>query len=138
MSHGSEKEHTTMATQIQRIATVRRQLDELRLEKHSKADTLTSAQEREYSEKARGLMNELSGIISEGAEPCEHCGQAPHGMVQEVAVKNIPRPYFEVGCLGCKDHRAQGFTPEQAVADWNAENYLPPKKPAEPPAAEEA
>lgn len=98
-----------------------------RAQYQAKVDTAKPAELRAITEEVRKLNDELAAQITVGAEPCEGCEGHPHGMVQEVAVKNKPMAYFEIGCLVCANKRAQGFTPEEAVAAWNAENYLEPK-----------
>lgn len=118
-----------MATQskTQKIAALQADIAALRTDKHARHDALTASAEREITERIKALNSDLAALITEGAEPCEHCGGHPHGIVQAVPVKGVAMPYFEVGCLVCPDHRAQGFAPEQAVEQWNAENYLTKK-----------
>lgn len=108
-----------------------------RQEYQAKFDKVPSAELRAITEEVKRLGDKLTGLITFGAEPCEgytppkgahvECGRHPLGLVQEVAIKGQPVPYFEVGCLSCPDKRAQGFTVAQAVEAWNAERYLPPK-----------
>ncbi len=99
-----------------------------REEYQAKFDKVPGAELRAITEDASRLSAELTAEITKGAEPCEGCQNHPHGMVQEVAIKNRPVSYFEIGCLVCPDKRAQGFTEAQAVDAWNAENYIAPKK----------
>lgn len=82
--------------------------------------TGTRAEIHAASEDVVAAKQALSEAIAAGADPCPDCGAAPHGMVQEVMVRKTLTPIYEVGCLACKDHRAQGFLPQLAVADWNA------------------
>lgn len=99
-----------------------------RAEYQAKVDTATMRQLRAITEEVKALSNELNDQITEGAEPCEGCEQLPIGLVQQIDVKGEAIDYFEVGCAGaCMNKRAQGFTPEQAVQKWNAEQYLKPK-----------
>ena len=79
------------------------------------------------SNKIKALKQELSSTISDGAKPCPNCGNLPHGMLLRPAVPIEKRPAtYEVGCLGCRNHRAIGWSPELAVDAWNKEDYLPP------------
>lgn len=63
------------------------------------------------------LLDELSSVLSEGADPCPTCGTAPHGMLKTEAVKDNP-PIYEVGCLTC-DNAARGWTIPLTVERWN-------------------
>jgi hypothetical protein len=110
------------------INELRTAIKSKREEYQAKADTARPAELRAITEAVKALGDKLTAAITEGAEPCEGCGAHPHGLVQEVAVKGQPVPYYEVGCLACSGKRAQGFTPGQAVEAWNAETYLKAKK----------
>jgi len=79
------------------------------------------------------LNKELSAELAAGAKPCPGCDTPPMGMDREHC--------FEVGCANCKSqlidvngvtmrrsYSAQGRTPEQAVARWNAGDYLIDRK----------
>jgi hypothetical protein len=78
--------------------------------------------------KATESLKDKSARLSEGAKKCKDCGNAPHGMEQQGALGGRVITYYEVGCLVCRDHRAQGQTREEAVKNWNAGEFLPPKK----------
>lgn len=72
--------------------------------------------------------------IIEGAEPCEDCGNLPHGIVQQRGVPGFGIiDTYEIGCLTDRDHRAVAVKREDAVKKWNAREFLPPKS-AEGPA----
>lgn len=86
---------------------------------------------------------EASDKISTGAEPCKDCGNVPHGMALPRAVAGLGTfDVYVVGCLVCRDHRAMGKTPEEAVEKWNAGDYMAPSvqvtQPANAPEATEA
>jgi hypothetical protein len=71
----------------------------------------------EAAEKVKGLNQELSAVISEGAELCETCGNAPMGMLKTPAYFSggleVPAVY-EVGCVYCApyvvDHAERGVS----------------------------
>lgn len=99
-----------------------------RAEYQAKVDTATMRQLRAITEEVKSLSDDLNALLIAGAEPCEGCEQLPIGLVQQIDVKGEPVDYFEVGCAGaCMNKRAQGFTRDQAVEKWNAEQYLKPK-----------
>ena len=79
-------------------------------------------------EEIKALRAELVAAITEGAEPCPDCGNLPHGMIQNAVLNKQVIALYEVGCLTCRDHRAQGLTREVAVTHWNNGEYLPPKE----------
>jgi hypothetical protein len=99
----------------------------LRKEAQSKHDTATQPELRAITLKIKALGAELDAAICSGAEPCETCGGSPSSLVQQVALKGELVDYYEVGCIVCPDHRAQGFAPGQAVEKWNEMRYLPAK-----------
>jgi hypothetical protein len=76
----------------------------------------------------KALREELAGVITEGANPCPNCGNMPHGIKQNAAVKNMPISIYEIGCLVCRDRRSQSVTREGAVENWNNEIYIAPNK----------
>jgi hypothetical protein len=94
------------------------------------------------SKRVRELQMELSDALSEGAKLCPDCGHKPKGMRHIHVVVATQRKVFtfEVGCGVCPQvpdperegfvymHRSQGGTREEAVENWNAGVYLPPKK----------
>ena len=83
---------------------------------------------REASQALKEAKAELSAAIA-GDCKCLTCGNPAQGMRQQVAVRNVPSHVFEVGCVHCKDHRAQGFTVEHARANFEAgpNHWIPPK-----------
>lgn len=72
----------------------------------------------------------LQAHYTRGAKPCPKCSTPPHGMHPGVG-------RFVVGCLGCTTQanrvESVGETIEDAVAAWNAGEYVPPKDPGAPP-----
>lgn len=60
----------------------------------------------------------VADSISSGAIPCPDCGGKVHGMQKREGTENAP-PQYEVGCLNCPDHRARGWSEQQAVEKWN-------------------
>jgi hypothetical protein len=74
----------------------------------------------------KALRSELSTALTHGANPCSECGNMPHGIKQNAAVKNMPISIYEIGCLVCRDRRAQAVTREGAVENWNNEIYIAP------------
>lgn len=106
-----------------------------REEYHAKHDILPARELRAITEEVKRLSNELNAQIIEGAEPCEDCNELPMGLVQQIDVKGEAQDYFEIGCVKCPNHRAQGFTQKQAVQKWNDERYLKPKSREDKPAA---
>jgi hypothetical protein len=81
----------------------------------------------QYAAEMKTLRAELASYITDGAEACPDCGNLPHGIRQQAGVNRLVITYYEVGCLTCKDHRAQGQTREEAVENWNEGKYLPAK-----------
>lgn len=79
------------------------------------------------SQKVKSLQAELSSVLSKGAVKCKDCGNAPIGMEQQAGLSGRVVTLYEVGCSVCRDRRAQGFSPEEAVNNWNARKFLPPK-----------
>jgi len=116
-----------MPTPEQKIDQLRFAIAAKRAEAQEKHDKATSAELRAITEDVKDLSKQLSAAITEGAEPCEGCGELPLGMVQQIAVKNEALDYFEIGCSKvCRHKRAQGFSRAQAVQKWNDAKYLPP------------
>jgi hypothetical protein len=93
-------------------------------EYHKKANDLTSPQIAAEVEKFNTMRAGISAEITDGAKNCPDCGNVPHGIFHD----GTPNP-FEIGCLLCRDHRVRGALPEDAVEDWNAGKYLPPREP---------
>ncbi len=81
------------------------------------------------SRRVNELRRELCAVLSDGANPCPDCGNRPIGLrhVHVVGATNRKTFTFEDGCVACKDHRAQGSSVPEAVAEWNQAKYLPPK-----------
>jgi hypothetical protein len=82
---------------------------------------------RAASDKIRELRAELASTITEGANPCPDCGNAPHGIEQP---GRRGTSEYEVGCLVCgnfehtdgtiRQHRVRGgMLPQHAVDAWN-------------------
>ncbi len=67
----------------------------------------------------------LASALVAGANPCPTCKETPHGMLHDVSVRKQLLSVVEIGCTTCRDHRAQGFTPTQAVERWNAGEFMP-------------
>jgi len=92
---------------------------------HESAQTATGLELATMSADIKALTIELSAYLTEGAEPCPVCGEKPHGIHQPA--------YYEVGCLiGCQFEvdgksylrRAKGGTREEAVENWNNQEYF--------------
>lgn len=83
------------------------------------ANTAPADVVRAASQAVKDARAELVAAITKGANPCPDCGSPPHGILHPKSV--------EVGCLNCRDHRAQGPTRASAVAAWNEgpEGWLP-------------
>lgn len=78
----------------------------------------------------KAAQKALAAVIADGALPCTTCQCAPHGMVNPAAVKGMRFDVFEIGCAHCGDKRARAMTRVDAVAAWNAGDYVPAKKAA--------
>lgn len=106
---------------------------ELRLKHHaaqSDPSNTVDAQTKRTDE-ITGKLADLSNVIAQGANPCPHCGVVPHGM--RATPKSPDYFFFQVGCLNCRDCRAEGRTPAKAVEKWNAGVWCSPKDPARGP-----
>lgn len=78
----------------------------------------------------RRFNQDLVDHLTEDANPCPSCGGKPHGMIHQRVVNTTPpRPVemIEVGCTRCKDHRADGFSRDEAVSRWNTGDWKPAK-----------
>lgn len=95
----------------------------IRADKHARHESLTTKEESEITEKIKSMQAEKVKLITEGAKLCS-CETSPHGMIQYTALKGKPKAYFEIGCLACNGKRAQGFSREEAVSNWNSETYI--------------
>jgi hypothetical protein len=113
------------------LTELRAQLKAKREEHQAKYDTAPRAELWQLHREVKRLGDAINALITAGAKPCEDCGAVPLGMVQEISIKNEVHEYFEIGCSACQNHRAQGFTIEQAVQKWNDEKYLPKRAQAE-------
>jgi hypothetical protein len=91
---------------------------------HEKAHTLTSPQIQEERMKFKALRLEIAELITEGCIPDPEDGKMPHGMFHDGSAKA-----FEIGSLTIRGHRVRGALPEDAVEDWNAGKWLPPREP---------
>lgn len=71
-----------------------------------------------HNQKVRALREELVLALTEGANACPDCEEAPHGLRQPMGV-------YEVGCAsGCRDHRAFGRTVAEAVENFNDGKFI--------------
>lgn len=79
--------------------------------------------------RVKELRQELCDALSVGAAACPDCGAKPIGLrhVHVVVPTQRKTSTYEVGCINCKDHRVQGSSVSEAVAEWNAGKYLPPR-----------
>lgn len=73
--------------------------------------TGNAAEVKAASDAVKSAQAELASALADGAAPCPGCGSAPHGLFQPTGV--------EIGCLACRDHRAQGPSRASAVFAWN-------------------
>lgn len=111
---------------MREIPVIKDELDAVRAEYQDKANSLPPSELRSLTDKVKTLQAEMSARIANGAKACEVCENSAHGMEQQVAIKGHAATMYEVGCLTCPDRRAQGFTPEQAVGNWNDGKFIPP------------
>lgn len=95
---------------------------------HARAIDMTANRSEiaEASDAVEAAKKALADALVVGAKPCPTCAELPHGMLHEVSVRKQTMAVIEIGCTGCRDHRAQGFTPAHAVARWNAGEFIPP------------
>ena len=112
-----------MSESAKKVLELTQSIAAARANKHAIHGSLTSSQEREITESIKSAQKEIVGLITSGANVCE-CGTSPHGMVQYTALKGKSMPYFEIGCLDCKDKRSQGFSIDEAVSSWNARDFI--------------
>jgi hypothetical protein len=111
------------------IETLLKSIDVAQADYLAKVHVASVSDVRSASDKLKALKAELSAALASGANPCPTCGAAPHGMQQPHVSRGRTQMGVEIGCLGCPDHRAFGFTQAMAVAAWNAgpEAWIPPK-----------
>lgn len=95
--------------------------------RHENIDDLTTKQDRELSAEIIQMKNKLSAEIAKGAKECPDCGNAPMGLLQEVAVNNQIYDLFEIGCVNCANHRSQHFDHKTAIENWNNKRYIAPR-----------
>lgn len=94
-----------------------------------------------FAKAIKDLRIEQSACISAGAKACD-CGKEPMGMIKSPAYfdsgQGMERPpIYEVGCIFCPQYlvdvdgekrrrsvAARGFSPEDAVAKWNAGDWV--------------
>jgi hypothetical protein len=95
-------------------------LEAAQSEYHEAASTLTDATRRNHTQSIRTLRDELAALFTEGAMPCPHCANPPHGMRKN-------RTEVEVGCLVCGIRSREGSILE-AVRAWNAREYHLPAR----------
>jgi hypothetical protein len=82
---------------------------------------------RPFADKVKALRQELCDALSVGAKVCPDCGSKPIGLrhIHVVVATNRRVFTYEVGCIKCKNHRAQGSSVTEAVSEWNVGKYLP-------------
>lgn len=90
---------------------------------HAALPTATRAELERLAALHKAALAALSVAIRGDAKSCPTCGAPPHGMLQEIAVRRSKVRGYGIGCLGCKDHYAEGFTQAEAAANWNAGAY---------------
>jgi hypothetical protein len=95
---------------------------------------------QEFVDTIKQLRQEQADCISRGANPCG-CGKAPLGMVKTPSYVDgngiKTKPVYEVGCVYCPQYlietpegdrrrsvSARGYSPEEAVANWNTEEWV--------------
>ncbi len=115
----------------------------MRKQYHDGFEKSSVAASKELSLKIEAKMAELSASITEGANKCAACDNAPHGMLKHTDPKYGTKIY-EVGCLVCAPSFASkeevtdglkqkvtyrtsfasnGSTPAEATANWNAKKF---------------
>lgn len=114
---------SNMSESTKKVLELTQMIAAVRADKHVRHDSLTLKEESSITESIKSMSKELVSLIIDGAKP-EEDGTLPHGMVQYTALKGKPMPYFEVGSLTKTGKRAQGFTIESAVANWNSDTYI--------------
>jgi hypothetical protein len=108
------------------MSALRDKLKELaaaRADYHEKANTLTSPEIGAVTVKCKAIQAEIQEIMTEGAQDCED-GHRPIGIFHD----GTANP-FEIGDPITRDRRVRAATLEDAVEDWNAGEYLPPREP---------
>lgn len=94
-------------------------LNNIRDEHHALAGKATYAEERERLTRMKELRAMLSAAICGDAQPCPRCGGEPHGIMHEAELRRRVVELFEIGCLGCRHHAAEGVTLEIARNNWD-------------------
>lgn len=103
----------------QNIDQLQEQINTLKAERDAQVADQPQAAIEALNRQIIDLQNEITAQIVEGAKPCGVCGNPPHGLRQNAAVKNNPIFMFEIGCLHCNDTRVQDVTNAGAVTKWN-------------------
>lgn len=66
------------------------------------------------------LMKDLAAVIvGKDILPCPRCARIPHGHEHEATLRQKTVAVYEIGCLVCRHHCAEGLTVEQARDNWN-------------------
>mgnify|MGYP001190334713 CR=1 FL=1 len=106
----------------------------MRSEQEIKSDMVAAkakynvSRSEEDAKEIKALQQELIKIITDGALPCEDCGNVPVGIAQQGAINNMIFTYYEIGCSVCNGKRAQAQSREDAVNNWNNNIYIAKKK----------
>lgn len=110
------------------ISDLKRQIEEARAAYQAIANTAPAADVRAASQKVKAAQAALTAALIDGATPCPHCDEMPHGLEHPTGKGGVE---YEVGCLTCKPflhtdgtwraHRVRGgLLPKHAVEAWNA------------------
>jgi hypothetical protein len=118
---------------------IRQELEKAQKEYIAAVETEPAHKVRPFTDRIKDLQKELTAMLTEGAHPCPNCGYPPIGLrhVHVVVPTNRKTFTYEIGCpcgpvknaegKAEKSLRSQGATVAEAVAEWNAGRYLPPK-----------
>lgn len=93
--------------------------DEIKADLVTAIETYNESLTKEDADVVVQLRQELIEAYTEGATPCEDCGNMPIGIKQPVAAGSVVLSYYEIGCVVCRDHKAKAQTREEAVDNWN-------------------
>lgn len=105
------------------MANTNQLVEQLKQAQQNYDDAYGTPAEREHGMKVKSVKKDISAAIADGAEPCPDCKNAPMGIEKRAATDNSPAQ-FEVGCVNCADHRARGWSPEDAVKRWNSMEWV--------------